>query len=417
MNHSHDTAIPKRYDDALSRQYDGAALGRLSAELQKELTGDILPFWQNRMTDPEGGFYGRIDGEGNLHPDAGRGIIMYARILWAFSAAYNLLREKSYLDTARRAFDYMTGHFLDMEYGGMYWMVAPDGKVTDTKKQIYAQGFVIYGLSEYYRACGDKEALQQALELVGLIEKYAWDEKTGGYIEACTREWKPNEDMRLSDKESNVPKSMNTHLHIIEPYTNLYRVYPTPEVHSRIKTILEIFRTRIFNPRTGHLDLLFHEDWTPAGSEVSYGHEIEASWLLDEAAETIGEAGTYQPIVKRVADSATEGLLPDGSMAYEYDPKSGKLDAERHWWVEAEAMVGYFNLYQKTGQGHYLETVLGLWEFIKGNLIDRSGGEWFWGVRPDGKVNRQSDKAGFWKCPYHNTRLCTELITRIKGMI
>jgi len=391
--------------------YNRPALEKLSSELLAELTGNILSFWQNRMADPAGGFYGRIDGHGNLHADADRGIIMYARILWAFSAAFNLLREERYLASARRAFDYILEHFLDREYGGMFWLVDSEGKLKDSKKQIYAQGFAIYGLSEYYRACGEQRALDEALALVGLVEKYAWDSDFGGYIEACTRDWQPNDDMRLSEKESNVPKSMNTHLHIIEPYTNLYRVHPSTELKERIMALTEIFRSHIFNAETGHFDLLFHRDWTPTGHDFSYGHEIEASWLLDEAAAVIGEDCGL--IVQRVADSAAEGLQPDGSMAYEYDPVNRRLDAERHWWVQAEAMVGYFNLYQRTAEERYLNVVLQLWKYIKTNLIDRENGEWFWGVKPDGSVNRTGDKAGFWKCPYHNTRLCTEIMMRI----
>ncbi|GHV01442.1 cellobiose 2-epimerase [Bacteroidia bacterium] len=396
-------------------------LKRLSEELSSELQNGILPYWSTRMVDHEhGGFYGRIDASERLHPDSDRGVIMYARILWAFSNACNLYGDRSYLDIAERAKNYLFDHFLDQVNGGFFWMVDCNGNPVDTKKQIYAQGFVIYALSEYHRACSCPRSRQVAIETFELIEKYAWDADNGGYIEACDREWRPGEDMRLSEKETNHPKSMNTHLHVIEPCTNLYRIWPDGCLASRMRDILEIFKTRIFNPATDHFGLLFSSDWQPSSTDASYGHEIEAAWLLDEAAEALADQSltdSTEAFTRRVAASAAQGLLADGSMAYEYSPTTGHLDAERHWWVQAEAVVGFFNLWQKTGQERYLDYVINAWEYIKAYLIDTVNGEWHWSRLPDGSLNPGKDKAGFWKCPYHNTRMCTELITRINSML
>ena len=418
---------------------------RLKQEVQVVLEKNILSFWMDRMVDHEhGGFYGRIDGKGLLHPLAEKGAILNARILWAFSAAYRVLSNPSYLEMATRAKDYFTDHFIDHEYGGVYWSVDYQGKPLDTKKQFYAIGFAIYGLSEYARATGDREALDYALQLYDCIEEHAFDRQHNGYIEACTREWGELADMRLSELDANYPKSQNTHLHIIEPYTNLYRclkemhaqdscdyvpvlgsvlpvsVMVPPElllrVEGALRNLIDIFTDKILNPETHHLDLFFEMDWTRgAGQLESYGHDIECSWLMHEAALVLGDQKVLrkvEQVVRQVAKASEKGLRPDGSMIHEANLSTGHVDDDLHWWVQAENVVGWVNIYQYFGDEAALQKAVHCWQYIKDNLIDHEGGEWFWSCHSDGTLNTVDDKAGFWKCPYHNSRMCLELMER-----
>lgn len=422
------------------------SLDELKSQMQDVLQNNILPFWINRMTDPvNGGFYGRIDGEGNLHADAEKGAILNARILWSFSAAYRVLGKPEYLETATRAKDYIIDHFIDHEYGGVYWSLDSKGQPMDTKKQFYAIGFAIYGLSEYARATADREALDYAIQLYECIEEHALDHKYNGYIEACTREWGEIADMRLSDLDANFPKSQNTHLHIIEPYTNLFRclqelrakqhpnyvtsigaVLPVgidvpletvARIGASLRNLIDIFTDRILNPETHHLDLFFEMDWTRgAGHLESYGHDIECSWLMHEAALVLGDKkvlNKVEPIVKMVAKASEKGLRPDGSMIHEANLDTGHIDDDLHWWVQAENVVGWYNIYQYFGDNDALEKALRCWDYIKTQLVDWENGEWYWSRHPDGSLNTVDDKAGFWKCPYHNSRMCLEIIERI----
>lgn len=387
-------------------------------EMQDVLTGNILPFWIDKMVDHEnGGFYGRIDGHGNLHADAEKGGILNARILWTFSAAYRVLGKSEYLEMATRAKDYIIAHFIDREYGGTYWSLDYKGNPKDTKKQFYAIGFMIYGLSEYVRATGDKEALDYAIQLFECIEEHSLDVIYNGYIEACTREWGEIADMRLSDLDANYPKSQNTHLHIIEPYANLYRVWKDERLEKALRNMINIFTDKILNPETNHLDLFFEKDWTRgAGHLESYGHDIECSWLMHEAALVLGDAEVLkkvEEIVPLVAKASEKGLNPDGSMIHEANLDTGHVDDDLHWWVQAEAVVGFYNIYQHFGDESALDKSLQCWQYIKDNLIDYKAGEWYWSRHPDGTLNLDDDKAGFWKCPYHNGRMCLEIIERI----
>lgn len=391
-------------------------LEALREEVKDELVNDILPFWMNRMTDREqGGFYGRIDGNNCLHPDAPKGAILNARILWTFSAAFRLLKKPEYLETATRAKRYLLDFFYDKQYGGIFWELNADGTPSDAKKQIYALGFAIYGLSEYARATGDREALEYAVRLFEVIEKYSFDPVQNGYVEALTREWQPIQDMRLSDKDENEKKTMNTHLHILEPYANLYRVWKDERLEKQLRNLIKIFVTRILDAESGHLNLFFEEDWSNKYHIISYGHDIEASWLIHEAALALGDQGLLaeiEPVIVKIAQAADEGLNRDGSMIYENFVDKQKVDRELHWWVQAENVVGHINLYQYFHDEDALRKALKCWQFIKENLIDGEGGEWYWSRYADGTVNRKDDKAGFWKCPYHNGRMCMEIIER-----
>ncbi len=389
----------------------------MKQEMQDVLQKNILRFWLDKMQDRErGGFYGRIDGHGQLHADAEKGAILNARILWAFSAAYRVLGDPEYLEAAQRARQYLVEHFIDPDYGGVYWSVDCEGRPLDTKKQFYAIGFALYGLSEFVRATGDSAALDQAIALYRCIEEHALDREYNGYIEAQTRDWQPIADMRLSDLDANYPKSQNTHLHIIEPYTNLYRVWQSAELEASLRNLIHIFTDRILNPETHHLDLFFDMDWTRgAGALESYGHDIECSWLIHEAALVLGDADVLkkvEPVVQMVAKASEKGLNTDGSMVHEANLDTGYVDSDLHWWVQAEAVVGFFNIWQHFGDEAALEKAKRCWQYIKDNLIDYENGEWYWSRHKDGSLNLDDDKAGFWKCPYHNSRMCLEIMER-----
>lgn len=385
--------------------------------MQEVLEHNILQYWLDKAVDQErGGFYGRIDGHDVLHADADKGAVLHARILWAFSAAYRVLQKPEYLKAAMHAKDYLLEHFVDKEYGGVYWCVDCNGEPVDTKKQTYAIGFAIYGLSEYARATGDRLALDMAILLYHDIENHAFDSKNNGYIEALTREWEPIADMRLSDKDENGSRTMNTHLHIIEPYTNLYRVWKDAGLEQRIRNLLTIFTGRILNHKTWHLDLFFNDEWESERNIQSFGHDIEAAWLLHESALVLGDKAllrTIGPLVRRIADAADEGLQADGSMLYERWLDSGREDRQRQWWVQCENIVGHVNLYQHFGDEEALGVAVRCWAYVQKNLIDWKIGEWHWAMLDDGTLNLEDDKIGLWKCPYHNSRMCLELMERM----
>lgn len=383
----------------------------IASEFEHILKHNILSFWMDNMVDTQhGGFYGQMDGHGALHPQAPKAAVLNARILWTFAAAYRVLGDSRYRAMADRAFDYFTTFFVDKVHGGIYWQLDYQGRPIQRKKQLYAQGFALYGLSEYYRATGNPEALALSQALFELIERTA-DKKYGGYFEAFSEDWQPIADMRLSDKDANEKKSMNTHLHILEPYTNLYRIWPDPRVASAQRKLIDLFRTRILDTRTAHLHLFFSEDWTVQSTAVSYGHDIEAAWLLGEAADVLGDSELRQEtaaLSARIAEAAAEGRQTDGSLAYERD--GGRVDGDRHWWVQAEAVVGWTYAYRITGNATFLDYATRTWAYIQSRLIDYTNGEWYWSRKTNGLVDKSQDKAGPWKCPYHNGRLCLTII-------
>ena len=386
-------------------------------EMLHELEGNILAFWRDKMTDQvHGGFLGRIDGNGVAHPEAEKGAMLNACILWAFSAAYRVTRTQEWLSTATRAKDYFVSHFIDKECGGVYWSLNPDGTPKDTKKQTQAIGFAIYGLSEYTRATGDQDTLALALSLYHDIEDHAYDPENNGYIETLTRDWKPIGDMRLSDKDENASRTMNTHLHIIESYTNLLRCLneqddDNDELRASVVNLLRIFTDIIINRQTGHLDLFFNDRWEGKRNVESFGHDIEAAWLLHEAALVLGDVD-IDDVVRRVAKAADEGVQPDGSMVYEHWKDMGRTDTQRQWWTLCENVIGHLDLYQYYGDRDALGVALNCWDFIKRRIVDHEQGEWLWSVDAEGRPNRKDDKAGFWKGPYHNSRLCLEVLER-----
>lgn len=390
-------------------------LKNLKTELKLELQS-ILSYWmENTIDKKNGGFVGQIDYNNNTNDEAEKGSVLNARLLWTFSSAYKISSKQEHLSTAKRAFEYIAEYFYDIEFGGIFWSLNHDGTPKDTKNQIYALAFVIYGLSEYYSVTQDKKALEMAIALYEKIQKYSYDSSNGGYLEAFTRDWQPIDDLRLSEKDANEKKTMNTHLHIVEGYANLYKVWKDESLRKVIVELLETIEKYFINTETGHLRLFFDENWVEKKDVISYGHDIEAAWLLLQCAEILEEEkliSNYKKHAIQIADVTKEGIDTDGGLWYEYDPETEELMAEKHWWPQAELMIGYFTAWQLSGKQEYLDIVFKNWNFTQKHIIDKENGEWFWGVYTDYSIMKK-DKAGFWKCPYHNGRACIELIHRI----
>ncbi len=389
----------------------------LKRKAEELLISNILPFWDKNMPDDKyGGFHGRIDGHNNIVPGAKKGGILNARILWTYSAVYNRIGGSPRLKMAIQAVDYILDHFFDYENGGTWWSLDANGEPHEKKKLIYSQAYFVYALCEYYRATGDRKSLDQAIGMYHLIEKHGYDRDNDGYLEAFDNEWKPLDDQRLSKKDANEKKSMNTHLHILEAYTQLYPAWPDESLRNSIVRLLSVFTDRIIDPMTGHLNLFFDERWKVKSDIISFGHDIEASWLLCEAANVLGDAEIYgllKPVSLKLVNAALEGLQDDGSLVYEKNLSGDYTDMDRHWWVQAEAVVGLINAWSITGEDRYLEMAERCFNYIEDNLVDRDKGEWYWSIRADGSINREDDKAGFWKCPYHNSRMCLEVMRRL----
>lgn len=387
-------------------------------EMEKELH-NILHYWQRFSVDHHhGGFVGRIDQDNQVHPMDPKGSVLNARILWSFSAAWQHTQNPDHLTLAGRAFDYIRTFLTDPESGGLYWSVDYQGKMLDGRKQVYAQAFGIYGMSEYYRITKDERALELALHWYHLIEKFSRDTLRGGYIDAFARDWSYLEDKRLSAKDENASKTMNTHLHIVEAYTNLYRVWPSQNLKTAIIHLLQLFDEKIINQSSHHLGLFFSDDWEMDAGIISFGHDIEAGWLLQSCAESIHETALIQTArrnAERITVAAMEGLDKDGGLWYELNTKTGVKIFEKHWWPQAEALIGFCNAYHLTGNPLYKNTLVNNWHFIRNYILDTHHGEWLWGVDRNGKKMLSQDKVGIWKCPYHNTRACMELLKRLKS--
>ncbi len=394
-------------------------LQQYKCDLEKELL-NVLAFWQNNTMDKaNGGFYGKIDNNNKIMAEAPKGSVLNSRILWSFSAAYDLTKTPDYLQTAQRAFNYIRDYFIDNQFGGVFWSVDYKGNPLDTKKQIYALAFAIYGLSEFYISSKNEEAKSLAIESYRKIVEYSYDKENGGYIEALTRQFEGMADLRLSKKDANEKKSMNTHLHLLESFANLYRIWTDERLKERITELIFIFTNHIMDPETHHLILFFDEKWNKRSHIVSYGHDIEAAWIIEEATAIIKDKSLLEQVKEPsvlLANASTEGLDSDGGLWYEYDTAKDVLIKEKHWWPQAESMVGFFNAWQITGNEKYLLQSVSSWHFIQQYMVDQKNGEWFWGIKEDYSIMNE-DKAGIWKCPYHNGRACIELIKRIKKII
>ena len=399
---------------AETRQPAPAALHELAQRAEQELRGNILPFWLKYTRDPErGGFYGLITDDMTVKKNAPRGALLTSRILWTFSAAYRTYHDPQYLEMARWAYRDLTENFQDKESGGLFWTITADNKPLDAHKQIYGQVFGIYALAEFFRATGEQPALDQAIALYRLVEKHAHDSKNGGYFDAFDRQWK-----QLNDRENvlgKAPKSQNSHIHILEAYTTLYRAWPDPELRENQRSLIEVTIKHIIDPRTHHLILFLKPDWVPVGDEISYGHDIELSWLLVEAAEVLGDPAVIaqaRPVALAIAQATlAEGVDPDGGVINEGDPH-GYTNTNKDWWPQAEAAVGFLNAYQLSHEARYFTAAKQSWNFIEAKFVDRKYGDWIESVTREGKPIRRP-KVTLWKCPYHSSRSCFEIIERV----
>ena len=392
----------------------GLTLTKLKEEMTSELEA-IISWWVINMPDKiNGGFYGNIDNNNIPDTNAPKGIVLNSRILWTFSAASTFSKNNHCKEIASRAYQYICNHFLDNEFGGVYWSVDGMGKPHEDKKQIYGIAFFLYGLSEYYEKWRDENVLQLAIRCFRWIESYSFDKKNGGYFEAFTRDWQKISDLRLSAKDINESKTMNTHLHILEAYTNLYKIWNDELLKDRIIHLLELFDKYFIDKNSFHLHLFFDDQWELRSSLQSYGHDIEAAWLLRQCALVIGNKKLIQQFGEyavRIADAAAEGLDIDGGLWYEYEKSDDHLIKEKHWWPQAEALIGFLDVYHLTKNKLYLHKAFNSWRFIEKHLRDNLNGEWYWGITEDYNIIGK-EKAGFWKCPYHNSRACIEVITR-----
>jgi cellobiose epimerase len=393
-----------------------AQIEKLKHELENELHNDILKYWMTQTIDEKhGGFIGSISHHNVKNPDAPKGSVVNTRILWTFASAYRVTQKPEYLKIADRAFDYLEQNFIDKKLGGIYWELDCNGKPKNPRKQIYAIAFAIYAMAEYNRATGNKKALQHAIDFFTVVEKYSLDIKYNGYVEALTENWQPMSDYRLSPQDANESKTMNTHLHVMEAYACLYRVWKDPKLEKALRNLIELFIDKFIDKETYHLNLFFDDYWALKSNEISFGHDIECSWLLFEAAEILGNETLIEKVKKvaiGMADSVVRAIDIDFGLMNEEHPTHKHMDTDKHWWPQAEAVVGFFNAYQISGDEKYLQHALESWEFIKKYIIDHKNGEWFWKVNKAGVPYAEQEKAGFWKCPYHNSRMCIEIIER-----
>ena len=390
---------------------------KLKDEFKQELVENILHYWLNNTIDEiNGGFVGTINCINIPQYDDPKGGILHSRILWTFSAAYKTFGNEEYKVAADRAYEYLKEHFIDKEHGGTFWLVDANGNPFDDRKHVYAQAFSIYSLAEYYLAVKDEEALNHAIDLYNLIEKHAAENENGGYFEAFSREWKLIEDVRLSDKDKNEPKSMNTHLHILEGYTNLYRAWPNAQLKVHLTTLVHIFIDNIVNESSTSMINFMDLDWTPKSDIISFGHDIETTWLLCEAVNLLDDKDLINKansIAISVADSViSNGIDKDGGLLNEAN-SSGVIDTDKDWWPQAEAVIGFLNAYEIAGKKEFLQASYDSWSFIKSCLIDYTYGEWYEKVNKEGEPYKEMDKVRLWKGPYHNGRAALEVIERV----
>ncbi len=397
-------------------------LRKLRTELEKELREHILEYWVvNAVDDKHGGFYGRVNRENQPVEHADKSSVLNSRILWTFAAAHRLFGKQHYKDTADRAYAYSDDKFWDVEQGGIYWMVDYRGIPSDSRKHMYAQAFALYGYSEYYRATSHTYTLDRAIELFNLIEKYGFDPVNNGYHESFDQAWKPLDDARLSEDNAKEMRSMNTHLHILEAYENLYRVWPDKLLHTRLKDLLELFMGPMYNSTNHYFYSFFDETWKPRSRVYSFGHDVEASWLINDAARTLGEPNlmeTSERLVREVcAHVLQEGVDTVNGGVYDIGDSGTVTNSDKQWWVQAEAIVGFIDAYQKTGNSDYVDASMHIWSFIKDKVIDKKYGDWFFKISETGMPYLEEDKIGPWKCPYHSARACMEVLSRVDTIL
>ena len=400
------------------------AWSHLHRRARAELTQNILPFWaRHAFGPPNGRLAGVVTNDLRRFDEVPRHVVLCARILWTFAAATRLEARPEWREIAQRAFDLLTESFWDRRHGGVYWSLEADGRVHSDRKQIYAQAFAIYSFAEWHAATGDPGVLVWAKTLYDLVERHASEPKYGGYLEARSGAWAELADLRLSAKDLNAPKSMNTLLHLLEAYTTLFRVWPDAGLRLRLRALLEAMLEHVVTARPyTHCQLFFDLEWKSLSPVISYGHDIEASWLLWDAAEALGDAAllarTRAVALDMAAGVLAHGRDADGSIFYEGDQER-VVKTDKHWWPQAEAVVGFLNAHAFGGDKVYVEAAERTWQFIEDHVVDREHGEWFAELDrsgrplPDYPQHDGSCKIGPWKCPYHNARACMEVMRRV----
>ncbi len=384
----------------------------LQLEFRQELIA-IADWWvKNTIDHEQGGFYGEVAADNVPVKNASKGIILNSRILWFFSAAARELQVDEYRQAAQRAYDYITHCFFDKDYGGVYWELDAQGNPSNTKKQVYAQAFTIYALTAYYQLTQDEQALKQALACFELLESKTIDREREGYLEAFTREWGSLDDLRLSEKDLNFPKSQNTHLHVLEAYTTLNKIHSTPEIAAALRYNIELFDKYMIDKNTYHLRMFLDNDWKDHSPGFTYGHDIEASWLIAKALESLGDDAFTKALLPTLI-KITEVTLMEGMGAQDHVIDAYDFASKMHlpdivWWVQAEALVGFLFAYSETKDAKYLKAAETIWAFIKKFQIDKKNGEWFWLANMGDTQMTTYYKVGFWKCPYHNGRAMME---------
>lgn len=380
------------------------------SEVRRELTEHIIPFWKGLRDDTSGGYIGQVDFDLTRRPDAERGCILNSRILWFFSEAYLALNDASLLSEADHAYE-MLCRMIDTKNGGMYWSLNADGTVCDGTKHTYNQAFAIYALSAYSRASGKTEPLQKAEELFELVETRCFD--GDGYLEAFTADWKPESNEKLSENGVEAGRTMNTLLHVMEGYTGLYEANHSEKVRERLYFIMDVFEKKIYNPAKRRQEVFFDLDYNTLIDLHSFGHDIETSWLADHTLEVLGDSeltARIRPLLISMAEHTLEAAFTDHGFCNESE--NGKVDTTRIWWVQAEALLGFLNAWEITGDERYREAVRSQWRYIRNVLRDpRPDSEWYWSIREDG-TPIEKPIVEPWKCPYHNGRMCFEIIRR-----
>lgn len=386
-------------------------------EVKEHLIQKIIPFWTGLCDKEYGGFYGELSYDLKLNQKAEKGCILNSRITWFFSNAYMLLKDEALLDMARHGYEFMTKYCYDRERGGIYWSVSYDGKPLDTTKHTYNQAFAIYALSSYYEATKEKAALDLAMELFHVIEKKCRDE--GGYLEAFTVDFGPESNEKLSENGVMAERTMNTALHVMEAYTQLYKITKDEEVKKKLIWIVEAVEQKIYNPKLHRQEVFFDHEYHTLIDLHSYGHDIETSWLLDETLEILGDEELSKRIgviTKDLTNQVYQVAFDGHSLANECE--KGVVNEHRIWWVQAESVIGFLNGYEKSPERkEYLEASKSQWQFIKDYVVDkREGSEWFWEVTKDGQPYEGRYIVEPWKCPYHNGRMCMEVIKRMERL-
>lgn len=388
-----------------------------AASFRKHLTRELIPFWNACRDEERGGFCGFVGHDLQKNWGSDKGVILHSRILWFYSSAYCLLKERELLEMADHAYVFLRDCCLDREYGGMYWSVTSGGQPADDTKHTYNQAFAIYALSAYYEASNREEALELARGLYRVIEEKCRDKD--GYLEAFHRDFTPASNEKLSENGVMATRTMNTLLHVMEAYTELYRVAAGQQVRDSLCEILQIFCDRVYNTETGSCEVFFDGEYRSLIDLESYGHNIEAAWLLDRTAQVLSDEGwekRLRPVISGLSRTAYEHAYDAARGCLYNEREDERIDRQRIWWVQGEAVTGFYNACQAEPEHEeYLQASEAIWQYIQDHIVDSRSGEWFESVREDGSVDESRGLVHAWKCPYHNGRMCIEMIRRLEG--